>query len=544
MTAPVLVESSRELTIQLPLAHQVPMMDSTARWKVRQAGRREGKTTIDFVSSVVGHGPGWREGKPHFPGIAQGGDVVWIGKDYNQAKAIWEGDIEPRFRGLDGVKLNITDRTVKLEGGGTLHIRSGERKPVAGIRGLGKRVVGIICDEAAHWDLRWAWRNVLRPVLMDNVGWCIFTSTTNKGNDGGRDPETGNVVVPSYFNTLCQHIIDGAPGRTRAEGWERFYGTAADNPKIDPQEFKDLLSEYVAGSLEEAQEVYAKLLTGGAGLAFHEWRDDLHKVAYDVPTGWRWFGGLDWGYRNPYALLFLAVGPDGDILVRHEMYGKVQTAFEVGYLAGQRARGFPGRLEWIAGDSAMWAVTGNGPSVAEEFARGLSAATEPEPIPLISAPKGPGSRTARVQLLHEALRYETLPAGARLPGGLLATGNEPAPWAGPKLRIHKDCVNSLRTIPALPIDPNHTEDVDTEAEDHAYDALTYALQARVPQVERVTYERVPDDVHPGYDYSGKGVRRRPRWDREPDQEEQRLQVLREGRFLTGVRVGLARPSGE
>lgn len=553
MTAPALaplpsrlyVDPSGELRLPLPKANQRPVMDSPARFKVLRFGRRGAKTTTDFIAAVAGHGPGWEAGTPMWEGVLQGWDVVWLAKDYNSAGGIWEAEIEPRFRGLTDWKINIQHHTVKCIGGGTLHIRSAERKPLTGVRGLGKLVKGVICDEAAWWDLAWGWREVLRPILMDNHGWAMFSSTTNKGTDGGKDPETGNTVVPSYFNRLCQAVMDGAPQRTPEDGWQHFYGTAADNPKISVDEFRALLAEYTPGSLQESQEVYAKLLTGGAGLAFHEWRQDLHVVRYDPPAGWRWAAGCDWGYRQPCCVTFFASGPDGDILARHQLYVREKTPFEVGYLVGQKAQGLNGPLEWVGADSAMWAVNDGGPSIAEEFQRGLTAASNGvHRVALISAPKGPGSRAARVQLLHEHLRYETLPKGMKLPGGLVSDGTMVPPWSGPKLRYHPDCKDSIRTIPQLPIDPKNTEDVDTEAEDHAYDADTYYLQCRVPRPEEESSPRVPDDVHPGFDIKEGRAVRKPRWEKELDLEDGRREALRSGRYLTGVRVGNAHPYQE
>lgn len=46
---------------------------------------------------------------------------------------------------------------------------------------------------------------------------------------------------------------------------------------------------------------------------------------------------------------------------------------------------------------------------------------------------------------------------------------------GPRLLIYSTCTYLIRTLPALPRDPKHPEDVDTKADDHAYDALRYLL---------------------------------------------------------------------
>ena len=48
----------------------------------------------------------------------------------------------------------------------------------------------------------------------------------------------------------------------------------------------------------------------------------------------------------------------------------------------------------------------------------------------------------------------------------------------PKLKIFSNCTNLIRTLPMLPVDKNNPEDVDTDAEDHAYDALRYGVMSR------------------------------------------------------------------
>ena len=45
----------------------------------------------------------------------------------------------------------------------------------------------------------------------------------------------------------------------------------------------------------------------------------------------------------------------------------------------------------------------------------------------------------------------------------------------PRILVYSTCVNLIRTLPALPRSTKNVEDVDTTAEDHAYDALRYLL---------------------------------------------------------------------
>lgn len=73
--------------------------------------------------------------------------------------------------------------------------------------------------------------------------------------------------------------------------------------------------------------------------------------------------------------------------------------------------------------------------------------------------KPPGSRVQRVQNLHRLL--ET---------------NLADPLKRPGIIFFDTCEAAIRTIPTLPRDPKNPEDVDTDAEDHAFDGVTYGLQ--------------------------------------------------------------------
>jgi hypothetical protein len=478
---------SRELVIQHPLPHQMPSHLHSARFKVFRWGRRTGKTREAFIAGMTGHGPGWLEGTPQHPGVLGGWDVVWVGKDYPQARQIWMEEIRPRFDNVEGVRIIESPYyAVLIDGHGTLHVRSAEN--IESVRGVGAKLKGVIVDEGAHLDLGYAWQNVLRPVLMDNKGWAILMSTTNSGLDGNIEK-----IAPSYFNRLCADIMAVKPGRTEEDGWFHSYLTARENPKIDAEEWDATVREYPAESIALAEELEAKLLAAGAGLAFPEWRDDVHVQRREPPANWVWFGGMDWGYSDHCACYALASGGDREIMVRWEWYEKEIDPYTTGYRIGEQLKQFP-RLEWIGCDSSMANVTDGGMTIMERIQKGLidSMGKQHHPV-LVTVPKGPGSRGTRKQLLHEVLRYEE-----REENGHKVV----PPWLAPRLTVHPSCSNLIRTLPALPRDPNprKTEDVDTLAEDHAYDALTYPLLARaqVKQVDPARDLPASQDHHGGW----------------------------------------------
>ena len=60
----------------------------------------------------------------------------------------------------------------------------------------------------------------------------------------------------------------------------------------------------------------------------------------------------------------------------------------------------------------------------------------------------------------------------------------------PMLYFLDCCEDSIRTIPVLQHDEDNPEDLDTDAEDHAYDETRYAVMAR-PWLPRPTAAPVP-----------------------------------------------------
>lgn len=472
------------------------------------------------MAATAGHGPGALYGPGHapkFPGILQGRDVLWIATDYPQSLTIWQEEVRPRFAGIEAAEISEQRRQVRLAGCGMLEVRSAEA--IDGIRGKGKNVGGFILDEPAHWDLEYAWRNVILPILLDNGGWCIMNSSPNSGLDGNAEK-----ITPSFFNRLCDQVEAGERGRE----WSFSHRTARDNPVISADALAALIAEYPPDSPQLAQEVEAKRIIGGAGLAFPEWDPAFHTFRHEVPQGWRWFAGMDWGYTSPGCFVLLASGPDREVLCRKEHYFKGRTPEDVGRTIGQMLLRSAILPEFIAGDSAMWATTDGGETVAEGVQRGiLEVMTQGQHATLIAAPKGAGSRVGGKMLVHDALRFDR--ANVREDGTL-------AQYHQPRLRVHEDCANVVRTLPRLPLDPKNPEDVDTDAEDHAYDALRYALAYRAPAMEKADARPWSRDASPGYHTDGtKRQPWNPGYDERYERELMRRKASEQGQgFYSGM----------
>ena len=99
-------------------------------------------------------------------------------------------------------------------------------------------------------------------------------------------------------------------------------------------------------------------------------------------------------------------------------------------------------------DKSCWSKTGIGPSIAETMmTKGVRW-----------VPSDSNRMAGKIEV-HRRLKMDDI------------TGQ-------PRLRIASTCTNLIRTLPTLPLSKTNSEDVDTKAEDHAYDALRYMVMMR------------------------------------------------------------------
>lgn len=447
------------LRLPAPIGLQAGWLASQSARKVLRIGRRGGKTRFGMVAGIAGHGAG-PQGNPQFKGILQGVDVLWVAVDYPQLSTVlWREELVPRFESLSYARLNAQDHTLSLNGLGTLFLRSSEA--LRGVRGMGKNLGGIIIDEAAHFDLEGALLNEVLPTLLDNGGWLIIKSTTNAGPDGNSDKRT-----PSFFNMICEGIQAGEP---RFAGWEEFVGTAFDNPKINDDGIRELISFFPDGSASLEQEVYAKLLKGGVGVALPDVVASKHIVPrFPIPDYWSHFGAFDWGFNHPYAFGWFTVDTDGNVYLVDTIWPeKPQNGEQPDTIANRVKATVPlASLRYIVAGHDCWAdIKARGesvPTLAEQFATHGWKRLEKASISRVS-----GLNNLRSYLRWKATETET----ERVPRFKLfdTDGNR----------------RLLAQVQAMQIDPKNLEDalkVDADAAgkggDDGYDMVRYGLASR------------------------------------------------------------------
>jgi hypothetical protein len=185
--------------------------------------------------------------------------------------------------------------------------------------------------------------------------------------------------------------------------------------------------------------------------SFPEFNKDVHVIKpFDIPRNWMRFRACDWGYSSPACCLWIAVDFDNNLFVYRELYTQKVTAdlFARKVLEAEQGE----YIRYGVLDSSTWARRGDiGPSIAETMIL--------EGCRWRPSDRSPRSRVAGKLELHKRFRPDE------------ETGY-------PSLFILDNCVNLIRTLPMLPVDKNNPEDVNTHAEDHAYDALRYGCMSR------------------------------------------------------------------
>ena len=186
--------------------------------------------------------------------------------------------------------------------------------------------------------------------------------------------------------------------------------------------------------------------------SFPEFSKDVHVVdPFEVPRGWQKFRAADWGYASPACCLWFAIDYDNNLWIYREFYTKKLTAdvFARKILQLEQKE----YIRYGVLDASTWAKRGDiGPSIAETM---IQVGCKWRP-----SDRTPRSRVSGKLEIHKRLKLADTPK------------------KDPGLRVFSTCRNLIRTLPLLPLDESNPEDIDTNAEDHAYDALRYGCMSR------------------------------------------------------------------
>ena len=184
-----------------------------------------------------------------------------------------------------------------------------------------------------------------------------------------------------------------------------------------------------------------------------------HIIApFNLPKHWPRYLGYDWGYRSPFAAVWGAVSsgrddkgnevpyPKGSIVIYREMHSKGVDNVEQ---ANRIAAASIGENPIAVADPSIFSHEG-GPSINDQF------------NVVFAKFKHPSFRPADNDRISGWSQIRQ-----RLVG------------KPPLLYIFANCQYLLETLPSMTIDKRNPEDLDTNGNDHAVDALRYMCKARL-----------------------------------------------------------------
>ncbi|MFI5831078.1 hypothetical protein ACIA6C_28155 [Streptomyces sp. NPDC051578] len=271
-------------------------------------------------------------------------------------------------------------------------------------------------------------------------------SGTNPGGPGHGAVKLRYIQPTNYG----QNVVQDERGRS-----VRFISSKlSDNPHVNP--------EYAADLQALPEKLRAAFLDGDwdvfAGMMFPELKHDRHVLEpIELPSSWKRYNGVDWGFSAPWAVLWGAVDEDGRVWIYREIYQRgVGEAEQAQQILAAEAPGEHVAVRFA--DDAMWSTRGDAKAIASVYAD--------NGVHLTAAGKGAGSRVTGWQRVRTYLKEAPACSHHRAQGWVTC----------PMLHVFSTVTDLYRELSDLPhATKGDPEDADTTADDHASDALRYLL---------------------------------------------------------------------
>ena len=319
----------------------------------------------------------------------------------------------------------------------------------------------LLVDELTHFKQEWY--DYFKTRIRGKGHRLRALACSNPGNIGHGwvkkyFVDNGDVMIKSPDS------INPISGKTM-EGRTRLYVKAI----IDDHPDEEFREQYTQTLESISNERLRKALRWGDwntfdGQVFMEW-DERQHVIHELP---KWiddrgeevdilsvslkFVGHDIGRRDHGSAHWIAVAPENDYGVVH------YYVYREFYQQYKDARTWASEVKDIIVDEPIEYIV----LPHDAFSLGLGAARSyasefaDMDIPYVRANSlAHGSRMHRQNLLHQMLQI--------------------SPDGTPYLQVLDTCPNLIRTLPDLNYSTSRREEIDSKAEDHAYDSCTYAL---------------------------------------------------------------------
>ena len=248
-----------------PHQYQIDFHNDKSRFRIVAGGRRVGKTKCCIQEALI-----------HCIST-QNALCWWVAPTYKEAKEIgWDelqtfiDIIRPAVKFVHHTQLKIT-----FTNGSEMYFKGGDNPDALRGRGLSM----LVGDEAAFLKDN-IWGTVLRPALSDRKGRAILISTPNGFN---------------WFSKLFKED----------NSWKAYHWITSMNPLIGEEEMEDVKKEI--SDVDYRQEYLAEFITR-AGRVYSDFNELNILTDHIVPSDEKWeiYMGMDFGFANPTAIVFMA----------------------------------------------------------------------------------------------------------------------------------------------------------------------------------------------------------------------------------------------
>jgi len=260
--------------------NQMKVYNSKARFICLNCGRRFGKSWFGATKVIVS-------------ALSKPGGIYWIvAPTFPQTDIMWRMVLKllPKKYIKD---IYLGKLCIELKNGATIWAKSAEKYD--NLRGEG--LDGVVLDEAAmvHPD---AWFKVIRPALMDKLGWALFCTTPRGKN---------------WYYKLYMKGKKGSP--TYNPKWESFTFSSYDNPFLEREELEEIVQDL--SELEYEQEILAIFLSDG-GTVFKNIDSCVrYNISPEYVPGRIYVMGVDLGRHQDFTVIHV-----GDTTTKELVYSE------------------------------------------------------------------------------------------------------------------------------------------------------------------------------------------------------------------------------
>lgn len=300
MSAPVLTKTKlfNDVWGYYPHAGQRDLHQNRTRFKVVRCGRRWGKTFFggyEMVTRALTPSP--YDGSP---------TLGWVvGPNYTDA----EKEFRIIYDSLRKIGLEKDAiRFVNNADSGSMHIQLSNGAQIVGKSAAHpEKLVGdgldwVLMVEAGR-HRRSTWGQYIRPTLSDRRGKAVFSG----------------VPEGSSESSLLYHLYNRGQS-SRFGQWQSWKRPSWTNDIVFPGGRTDpeILEAESDLTSDEFARQYGAEFTDKTGVVMKEFDEDVHLGDFDYDPSWATYMAIDYGFTNPFVILFIQVGPFGDIRVLRE----------------------------------------------------------------------------------------------------------------------------------------------------------------------------------------------------------------------------------